>query len=635
MIQGLQGYTVVRNAFLNDYSLRECVDSMLSCCEKVLVCDSDSTDGTREFLDRWADNEPRLEIINYPWPNPKGDAKFFTTWLNFARERLTLSFQLQLDADEVLDDSPECHQRIEEAVKNGTSLACDRLNYWKSPQWLIPEGHCIGKRVVRVGRTEWWMPSDEGGYKHGDLPMLDNAADGMGSVRIHHVGFLRKPDAFYRKAKVVLDGFFGGYDKRLEATEANKQTVCEVPVEWADMLVPYEGHIPDNVQRWFVERGHDCGEYLPKRELREDAKILIEEAKSNEALSVLHSGDLGDIVAGMSVFKAIGKVRLFVVNRGITKPIVERFHYIKDLLLSQGYIESAEVYNGEPIHWNASDFRHNYTKCTSLAQAHALHFSGTNIRPIKFDASTPWLLVEPDMRWSGRIVINRSPRYHNEYFQWRKIVNHYGDKLVFIGHRQEYDAFCQAYGSVEYHSTANLLECAKMIAASALFIGNQSSCMNIAEGLKHRRIQETCITRPDCIYGDSAVQYVVDGACVLPAIGDSPRLEIMSAAFDWREFDLKLVPKVKGVHGWQYAVNGEIVVCESMSKNAAKKLQKIIGGTEEECREKVVMYCVKQAPQFFSSRINKSKFAMVVQSLREAGIKDHSIFNMAEFAQSL
>lgn len=122
-IPNLEGYTIVRNAIENDYPVELCIQSMLKCCERVLVCDSDSTDGTREMLDRMADGEPRLTIINYEWPYPKGDAKFFVKWLNFARERLTLPHQLELDADEILDDSPECHQRIREAVEKRSIVA--------------------------------------------------------------------------------------------------------------------------------------------------------------------------------------------------------------------------------------------------------------------------------------------------------------------------------------------------------------------------------------------------------------------------------------------------------------------------------------------------------------------------------
>lgn len=411
-------------------------------------------------------------------------------------------------------------------LKKGQSLLCDRLNYWKTPHLLIPEGHCVGKRVVRVGLSKDWMPSDEGGYRKGDLPILDNAVDATTAVKIHHVGFLREKDAFYRKARVVLEGFFNTYDQRMEATEAANQPVSEVAVEWGDKLVPFNGYMPDEVQKWLAERGHYYDKYLPLLRQHNDPKINLSGDSPDGAVHVLHSGDFGDLIAGMSVMKALGKVKLYVANRGITKPIVDRFDAIRDLLLSQTYIESAEVYTNEPIHWNASDFRGNYIDTQTLADSHMNHFRGMNMRQINFDKESPWLNIQPDNSWNGRIVVNRSPRYHNSKFPWAKIVSHYGDKIVFVGMAHEYDSFCNSFGKVPYHHAKHLLEIGSMIAGSDLFIGNQSACANIAEGLKHPRILEVCLWRPDCIYPGVGAQYVADGAMILPTVGDTPELVI-------------------------------------------------------------------------------------------------------------
>jgi hypothetical protein len=79
---------------------------------------------------------------------------------------------------------------------------------------------------------------------------------------------------------------------------------------------------------------------------------------------------------------------------------------------------------------------------------------------------------------------------------------------------------------VEFAATKNLLDVARLIAGSELFIGNQSSAGAVAEGLKHRSIQEVSLAIPDCIFKRPSVQHVWDGRVDLPAIGSVPALSL-------------------------------------------------------------------------------------------------------------
>ena len=114
------------------------------------------------------------------------------------------------------------------------------------------------------------------------------------------------------------------------------------------------------------------------------------------------------------------------------------------------------------------------------------------------DSHEPWLKITPDP-WSP-IVINRTTRYQNHFFPWEQLVEAFGSEMLFLGHPQEYQDFCDHYGMIGYLPTIDLFKAAEVIAGSELFIGNQSSCNAIAEGLKHRLIQETDLSTPDCIY---------------------------------------------------------------------------------------------------------------------------------------
>src|SRR4029077_10091366 len=99
------------------------------------------------------------------------------------------------------------------------------------------------------------------------------------------------------------------------------------------------------------------------------------------------------------------------------------------------------------------------------------------------------------------------------FFPWAELVRVFGNDMAFIGLPGEYNAFCEVFGKVGYLPTKSLLEAAQAIAGAELFIGNQSCCYAIAEGLKHNSIQETSVsTAVDCIFPRANGIFCHDGA---------------------------------------------------------------------------------------------------------------------------
>lgn len=276
----ISGFTLARNCIIGDYCIQECVESLLLVCDEVVVSDGGSSDGTRELIERMADKDSRIRLVEYEWRFPKGDSKWFTNWINDARGHLKYPTMVQLDADEILSDSKECHAAIREAAETGDALRVDRVNYWRSPAkpeaWVIPDGHCVGKWVVRVGPSKLWLPSDEP-HHAGELPILDMAKT-EGRVVIHHVGFMRRKDAFYLKSKVVIEGFFTRWDQRLEFGQKEGRELWETEAgkDYEHLLLPFTGHQPDAVQRWLAERGHRVEKYLPRIIREPDPVITVE-----------------------------------------------------------------------------------------------------------------------------------------------------------------------------------------------------------------------------------------------------------------------------------------------------------------------------------------------------------------------
>lgn len=198
-----------------------------------------------------------------------------------------------------------------------------------------------------------------------------------------------------------------------------------------------------------------------------------------------HSGDLGDIIYSLPAIKAKGGGHLTLFPApGRTREIMteSRANVIIPLLLCQPYIHSCKfgtgpdsALNGFRDHWNAGN----------LADMH-LATQGLDWR-LREEA---WLTVgEPGAISEFPVVFSRSERYPGNV-NWAEAVRKYGRKAVFLGTRDEHRIFWHKYGPVAYRSTSSLLEAARIIGGSQMFIGNQSCLAAIAEGLKVRMILE-------------------------------------------------------------------------------------------------------------------------------------------------
>ena len=251
---GLSGFTVCKNAIELDYCVELTVNSLLRVCDEVVVGEMGSADGTTEMLEEMARADARIRVVKIKdWTQRRGDANWFVGALNETRQHLKHKMMLQLDADEVLDDCPAVLQAIRNASHDGHTLRIDRLNFFKNPRHLVPDGVMLGKYVLRIGPSHYFLPSDEPRSIE-EAPIL-GLAQRHDDIKIFHVGFLRPQDAFYKKARVVLEAFFNDYDKRLADAEAAGKPIHESGIEWIDRLVRYDGYIPEDVKAWMRARG--------------------------------------------------------------------------------------------------------------------------------------------------------------------------------------------------------------------------------------------------------------------------------------------------------------------------------------------------------------------------------------------
>lgn len=249
----LGGNVCIRNGSLLDYCWREAVNSLLPICDEVVICDCDSGDGTRQQIDYWAMREPKITPVNFPWTDPKATDQWYPEWINYARQHLSTDMHIHLDGDEVLHEAD--YEKIQRASESSSILFFNRLNFWTDPKHLIPEGVCLGTKVLRMAPANRPIPSD---YPYGPAEDTVRAAT-ESSIRVFHYGFLRRREAFFKKAREVQRIWTNSYDPRLEAAEKTEGDWSKTPgiTGWEDRLVDYHGDHPSVIHDWLKARGYD------------------------------------------------------------------------------------------------------------------------------------------------------------------------------------------------------------------------------------------------------------------------------------------------------------------------------------------------------------------------------------------
>jgi hypothetical protein len=617
----LGGFIVIRNGDLLDYSWREAAQSLLPHVQELVICDCDSTDGTTQEIQRWADLEPKIRYANFPWTDPKGVShNWWIDALNFGRQQLTTTHFVYVDSDEYLSDHPDCITALQEALADGKPRLMDRLNFWRDAQSLIPEGEVCGRKVSRFGPVAYEAVSDEPRHA-GERPILDEAIFDERLV-VFHLGFLREQKAFYRKARAVLDIWFRRYDERLAKTEEEGRPVWESECAFTDRLVPWQGYMPLPVQHWLAARGHwtkDLVPLLPSPEIQPIAAPVTPQIGWNYT----SSGDLGDLIYSLAIVKQIpGRHAVLLREDGggygqcRTRGMLGQEDVFAKLALSQSYIQEVRrIQPGDSVNWQSEQFRLAFTRGSNLVGALAATDGVPKNKPY---GVKPWLTVKPMPGVADRIICNRTRRWCGEHFPWRAIADFYREKILFVGTKEEHEDFCHDNGDVEHFETPDALVIARLIAGAALFIGNQSACMAIAIGLGKPFIQEVCLSQPDCIYPQEGAQYCYDGSCTMTNFQTGEKRYLPPH----RRGTISTHTTPPG--GWQYRVDplpkplisptfmGVLQLCDWNGlgdKNDPALAQRVrdYNGSRPECAA------------FFFGTMNASLYSRVYQALRQAG----------------
>jgi hypothetical protein len=228
--------------------------------------------------------------------------------------------------------------------------------------------------------------------------------------------------------------------------------------------------------------------------------------------SFYHSGNLGDVIYGLAAIKAAGGGTLLMgpgrygTKSPITPTSKEQFRMLLPLLRCQPYLEDAQWRDFFPLaelghdmnwfrdKWLDWPFRQRNGLNTLIeAQFYELGVAE------KFDTRETWLTVPAPLE-TGRIVIHRSARYHQDDAMWRMLTARFRKHLLFVGLDGEHMEFEKQFGPVSFWKVKDFLELARLIAGARGCVMNQSFPCSLALAYGQRVYQETWEPSPDCVF---------------------------------------------------------------------------------------------------------------------------------------
>lgn len=221
-------------------------------------------------------------------------------------------------------------------------------------------------------------------------------------------------------------------------------------------------------------------------------------------MKIVHTGHIGDIIAFLPLYRAIGGEALFIRDDPGMAPMSGfKYDTLEPLLKSQGIKVWFMHSCGGAIHLDMGNWRECYQNHVSLTDCQARFMGLVNRQNGHFKLDKPWIEVEPDPLTKDRVLFNRTPRYRNPKFPWDKVAKHFGDRALFVGTLDEHELYQREVGvPIERYETPDCLAVAKAIKGADFFVGNQSSAFWIAAAMHKPLLQEV-----DCVVTNSIIAY--------------------------------------------------------------------------------------------------------------------------------
>jgi len=233
-----------------------------------------------------------------------------------------------------------------------------------------------------------------------------------------------------------------------------------------------------------------------------------------ETITFKHSGNAGDIIYSLPSIKMIcdNQNKLAVIYIKLNQPsgftdaqhplggvMMNRTMYdlLKPLLTTQSYVLDVLYFEKEnipSIDYDLDRFRIDNLNLSSGNISQWINNSYPELRPNLYE---PSIKVSDNIKAKDYIIVNRSSRYQNLFFDYSQLSKY--ENVYFVGVESEFKALRLHNPNIIHLQVPNFCKMAEYIKNCQLFIGNQSMAFAIAEQLKVPRILEQYAHAPNVI----------------------------------------------------------------------------------------------------------------------------------------
>jgi len=239
----LSGFSIVKNASVQEYPVEVALRSVLPLCDELVVNVGVSEDDTLERVRAWSEAEGRgrVRILEVDWGAERGRTTVVhSEETNRAMDACTHDWALYIQADEVLhpDDYPDLRRALARADEDprAEGLVFDYLHFYGSPDWVL-WGRRSYRREVRLVRRSSGIRSVSGaqGFRIDGRKPRVLAAD----ATVHHYGYVKSRAGMTEKRRLSAR-YYGRDESEVETFRWRRHAG----------LVRFRGEHPPAAREW-------------------------------------------------------------------------------------------------------------------------------------------------------------------------------------------------------------------------------------------------------------------------------------------------------------------------------------------------------------------------------------------------